>query len=177
MSDAVNSTLFTDSAANPGTVDSTGTLDAGDWTQLVPDISDSGPVMAFNTGNADGSFYNTWPTVSGDANGWFLIQWLHNQNINPAQMIVNDASITDPTYGHPEYTFTTPDGEEELNVYNSNGSYYYDIRESGGLFQGAGANIILQTEVTQPNATFNHQINFSLDAKISEATVGTIPGI
>lgn len=176
MSYSANSTLSTDSAANPGTVDSTGTLDASDWTQLVPDISDSGPVMAFNTGNADGNFYNTWPTVSGDANGWFLIQWLHNQNINPAQMIVNDASITDPTYGHPEYTFTTPDGEEELNVYNSNGSYYYDIRESGGLFQGAGANIILQTEVTQPNATFNHQINFSLDAKISEATVGTIPG-
>jgi hypothetical protein len=176
MSSSLNSTLSSNSASNPGAVDAAGTLDADAWTQLIPDISDSGPVMAFNTGNTDGSFYNTWPTVSGPANGWFLIQWLHNQDLNPANMVVNDTSITDPTYGHPEYTFTTPDGEEELNVYNSNGSYYYDIRESGGLFQGAGANIILQTEVTQQDATFNHQMNFSLDAKMSEATVGTIPG-
>jgi hypothetical protein len=143
-------------------------------TQLAPDFDIS--KFRFGTGKVVDNkpqILSTVPNIPGASSGWTVIQWSNFNHMAPDSMSQNDPATADPDLGPAAYGFTAPDKLTHLWIYQKtpDGHPVYELYESNGSVGGAGGrNLFLSTGIKQP-ATFDHDIHFSMQAKVSRAEV------
>lgn len=150
---------------------------------LVVDPSTISPQMAFNNGqvaNNAAVMDPDLPNIPGPESPWKIIEWSHASYLQPSQMVTGDSTHPDPNYGMPVYGWQSGDGTT-VRIYQSsdatpsNPDYIFNLDEPCGGIDGYGANLFLSTNIVSSHVvTFDHPIDYSLDAKITSATL--IPG-
>jgi hypothetical protein len=151
------------------------------FLHVFVDPSTESPDMAFNDGkNSNGAAVldPSLPDVPGPESDWTVTEWGKVDYLNPTEMTTDNASLTDPDYGDPLYTWRAADGLTSLTVYSANGDtaagarYVYDLEESDGLLNGGGTDLFLSSNLDSPSiVTFNHPVTYSLNAKLNLASI------
>jgi hypothetical protein len=143
-------------------------------TNLLPSMDN--PKLQFSTGLiADNKpqMSPILPAIPGPVSDWKVTQF---DKTDPAGLItpqnMTAGGETDPVLGTALYGFAAPDGHDHVAIFKNpaTGHLVYELYESGGaLGPGGGTDILLATSLTKPFPTFDHQLNFSMQAKISRA--------
>jgi len=105
---------------------------------------------------------------------WYVAQWQQDSYVQPTLLPeANSNSLhEDPKLGKPTYVFAAPDGHAAVRVYNQNGSWVYELEESGGTLTGkGGSNLFLSVNAVEPGARFDQDISYDTDIKLSAAMV------
>jgi hypothetical protein len=146
------------------------------FTQVFSNPSADGPVMAFNNGQTTGQTVDSsLPDISETESAWQVTEWDKLAYLQPSAMTSNNPSTNDPLYGNAAYTWQASDGLTALSVYNQGGAdpYVYDLQSSNGVLTASGGANLFLSEALQTAVvpTFDHSINYSVDAKISLASI------
>jgi hypothetical protein len=143
-------------------------------TNLLPDMDN--PKLQFSTGlivDNKPQISPILPAIPGTPSGWKVSQFDKTDTVGlltPQNMTVGGE--TDPILGTALYGFAAQDGHDHVEIFKNpaTGHLVYELYESGGaLGAGGGTDILLSTSLTKPFPTFDHQLNFSMQAKISRA--------
>jgi hypothetical protein len=143
-------------------------------TNLLPSMDN--PKLQFSTGLiADNKpqMSPVLPAIPGPVSGWKVTQF---DKTDPAGLItpqnMTQGGETDPVLGTALYNFAPPDGHDHVAIFKNpaTGHLVYELYESGGaLGPGGGTDILLSATLAKPFPTFDHQLNFSMQAKIARA--------
>ncbi|MHB1768320.1 MAG: PEP-CTERM sorting domain-containing protein [Phycisphaerae bacterium] len=143
---------------------------------VFPNPGLTNPRMQFNTGavvNNQEQLSPYLPNIPGPLSGWVVTMWNRSEVLNANEMVTNDPSVSDPTFGSAAYSFTTPNQNAQLAIYRDtvNNQWVYNLFERNGtLTPGGGANLFLSANAVGGPFTMNHPIGYNAYAKISEAS-------
>ncbi len=114
------------------------------------------------------------PAMPFPPSDWQVGQWSQSSYMQGDRMIENDPRTTDPLLGIARYGFVTPDAHSHLWIYPAStpGSWVYELYEKDGIVKpGGGSNIFLGTNARAKDATFDCEIDYSVELKLSRAAV------
>jgi hypothetical protein len=140
------------------------------FAPLGPDIAR----LRFHTGgvkNNQPEISPVLPDIPGQASPWFVTQWSHHEFLVPDVMTRNDPATRDAVLGSARYAFTTPDKHSHVWIYQmDHRESVYELYEEGGeLGADGGSNIFLSADEGQDGVSLDHEINYQLNAKLSDA--------
>lgn len=143
---------------------------------VLPDPGLTNPKLHFHTGRVANNAPERspiLPDIPGDASPWLVAQWNKTDLLKPDEMISPDPDHTDPRLGHPLYTFATGSKESRVSIYApKDGPKVFELAASGGsLSSVGGSNIFLSADVVDQQATFDKQLVYSMNMKLSQATI------
>ncbi len=151
----------------------------------------------FSTGSVDpntgyAGYYADNAAIPGTlCQDWYVYQWERQESasqseyLDPANANMSTGADNDPFYGSSIYTVAAPDGSGQFSVFNDNGQFVYDMRESVDPATAASTSAYGSPDLglqTMPGLmggaaiTLDHPITLSLDARIREADVAYAAG-
>ena len=151
----------------------------------------------FSTGSVDpstgyaGYFPDNTAMPGQLSQDWFVYQWERQENasqpeyLNPADANMASDGDYDPLYGSSIYTVASADDSGRFSVFDDNGAFVYDMRESVDPATAAATAAYGSPDLglqTMPGLmggaaiTMDHPVTLSLDARIREADVAYAPG-
>ena len=159
------------------------TLAGGDPTStVVPDPSQDSPNLLFNTGMVVNGLetYETTPSPLPQplSTWWDITQWGKAMVIDPADVVLDDPTTADATYGVARYNWKTTDGNTAVGVYETAQGLVFRLFSQDAIAPNGngGANLFLQTQrVNVPDLA--KVTNLSLDAKVAGIVGGTAFGV
>lgn len=153
--------------------------------------SEIGPNIRFNNGevvNGVEQYQKEIPNLPGDFNeDWDVTQWCSGSYFDPTNPILNSAEFQDDVLGTPIATWQQGSsndsyGNSSLSIYNSSEAsdsstegknlpgYTYAIQVQGGTLNDVN---IQSYKNLGLSVTFNHQINFTANERITNVTGNT----
>ena len=147
---------------------------------VFPDPGLTIPRLRFGTGQVLSNrpaMSTILPAIDGPVSAWSVTMWNRDPYLKPDQMTSDDPSTTDPILGPAAYAFTTPDQTAHLWIYHNGtpGTWVYDLFERGGKLKAGGANLFLSARSDVDDLSFDRQITYAFQGKISAASVTYSP--
>ncbi|WP_155720723.1 hypothetical protein, partial [Gluconobacter oxydans] len=158
---------------------------------VLQNPSEFGPNIRFNNGevvNGVEQYQKGIPNLPGDFNeDWDVTQWCSGSYFDPTNPILNSAEFQDDVLGTPIATWQQGSandsyGNSSLSIYNSSeasdsstegknlSGYTYAIQVQGGTLNDVN---IQSYKNLGLSVTFNHQINFTANERITNVTGNT----
>lgn len=142
-------------------------------TSVMPDPGLRVPRLRFHLGKADRNgpvISPVLPNIPGPPSAWFVTQWQQKDLLMPERMTTNDPATHDEALGNALYAFASPDSHVWIYKDPRSGNFVYSLYQRDGYQRNGGAtNLYLSANATESNATFDHRIDYSLDARMSAA--------
>jgi hypothetical protein len=149
-----------------------------DPQSVYPDPGLQDPRLRFHLGQVEHNhpvFSTVYPDMPFPVSPWVVAQWSQSSYMSGDRMTKDDPRAVDPRLGIATYAFTAPDGHSHVWIFHDAGSdaWTYDLYEQDGVVKtGGGSNIFLGTsDPTNKDITFDREITYSVDLKISRAEV------
>lgn len=140
---------------------------------VMPDLGLRMPRLRFHMGQSgpQGPVISpVLPDIPGSASAWYVTQWQQRYLLMPDKMTTNDPVTHDPRFGSALYAFTTPLSHLWIYQDPASGDFVYDLYQQDGYQRnGGGTNLYLSANAVEANATFDHRIDYLLDARMSAA--------
>lgn len=154
-------------------------LRGDDVVGAFPDPGLKDPRLRFHLGqvvNNQPEISTIYPDMPFPVSDWVVTQWSQSSYMQGDLMSKDDPRSRDSRLGLATYGFITPDEHSHLWIYpdKAASSWIYEIYEQDGILKpGGGSNIFLSAHL-KGKMTFDHEINYSVDLKLSQAEINCL---